>query len=1057
MKSINQLQQSIGIYCRLQLFLSNLRVFIFPNRNAFLLSLLLLLTGPNNRLLAFEDAKELWPLIQTQLEESGTDTARQFIFLLVRGHCGDNYHCLYPAYSVVKEKVERRFDLSTAIEICREMLKIAHQQGDLNGEAHAHSELARYYSALGDEKEAVINTEKAWSLYEQAGNHQAINLIRLVKLENRLHDEDIQVVLPDLEKLLAELIEMKDTANMNYLNLRLIHLSQWAGEYGLMAKHVAAAEKVLVAEPTQQDDYWFAIHTFRGRADLALMDQDLDGAEQFYQKALQYSMEMPDHWLEIRTLHSLAELEMERGKNDLAISYLDSAQIKAEALEMEDLLTANFNLKAAVAESEGRYAEALDFTKKKQLYEEKLKSKSAGFDAKNFYLEKEKEQLAAEKEKQELELKIKNGRLRNLFNIIGLGILLIAALGLSLYTQRKSKRKLAVQNELIQKQAERLANLDAAKSRFFANVSHELRTPLSLLLGPISQLIKENKLNERQNRLLKMASESGKQLGQLVNEILDLGKMEMGKMGLEQQPTKLSAFFRHYLLQFESLAYRKQVDFSFDLKMDPNLTALIDQAKCRQVLYNLLSNAFKFTPEGGAIKASFFVNNNLMCMEVADSGPGIHPDDLPHVFDRYFQTNQSGQPASGGSGIGLALCHEYAQLFDGKISVNSQLGNGAVFRFEFPVETVAEEQLAASSQLVEWKEVAALQFDPESEKKQTPNPACSPNKAKPTVLVVEDNLELQDYIRLILEEKYNVLTAENGRVALEVLSSTVSSSAVRQSSVGSSTVLSSVVRQSGNQIEASDCRTADCQAAGLKKIDLILTDLMMPVMDGYQLIEQLKSDDATRHIPVVMLTARAEMKDKLKALRLGVDDYLLKPFDGEELLARTENLLKNQWERRRFSSSTVGSSQFDSRQLAVRQSGIPTDTPDCRTVELKTVELQTADCLTAEDSEWLARLEENLQSEIPKFDFKLEQLAELMLVSRRQLGRQVKALTGLTPSEYLLEARLQRARSLLDENQVKTVKELAYVVGLRDAKHFSRQFKTRFGKSPSELLEQRFN
>jgi YesN/AraC family two-component response regulator len=234
---------------------------------------------------------------------------------------------------------------------------------------------------------------------------------------------------------------------------------------------------------------------------------------------------------------------------------------------------------------------------------------------------------------------------------------------------------------------------------------------------------------------------------------------------------------------------------------------------------------------------------------------------------------------------------------------------------------------------------------------------------------------------------------------------------------------------------------------------------MMPIMDGYQLIEQLKSNDATRHIPVVMLTARAEMKDKLKALRLGVDDYLLKPFDGEELLARTENLLKNQWARRRFSSSTASSS-------AVRQFGSstvlsPADpglrTAELETAELETVELGTADCLTAEDSEWLARLEENLQSEIPQFDFKLEQLAELMLVSRRQLGRQVKTLTGLTPSEYLLEARLQRARFLLDENQVKTVKELAYVVGLRDAKHFSRQFKTRFGKSPSELLEQRFN
>ena len=262
------------------------------------------------------------------------------------------------------------------------------------------------------------------------------------------------------------------------------------------------------------------------------------------------------------------------------------------------------------------------------------------------------------------------------------------------------------------------------------------------------------------------------------------------------------------------------------------------------------------------------------------------------------------------------------------------------------------------------------------------------NNQKPTILLVEDNLELQDYIRLILKEKYNVITAENGQAALNCL-----------------------------------LKTANCK--------LVISDLMMPVMDGYQLLEKLKANDATRHIPVIMLTARADAKDKLKALRLGVDDYLLKPFEEEELLARIDNLLKN-YQIRNNIKNTLG------------QDIITTHEPSFElvngTAQLN-VEMASAPILlTAEDTEWLAELEGNLQKELTKFNFKLEHLAETMYVSRRQLGRQVKALTGLTPSEYVLEARLQSARRLLDQKQVKTVKEAAYTVGLRDAKHFSRQF-----------------
>jgi len=1000
MNTINQLLQLLGVLT-VSPHLSSLDFSfpILPRANKLLLLFGIVFLSMNNRLSAFteetySDATErLWPLIETQLDQPNPDTSIHFIFLLVRGHCGQNYNCLYPTYAVVMEKLERLFNLPAAIQVGNEMAKIAHLEKDFDSEGNAYMQLFRFYGALGDERLAVVSMEKAAGLYAMANNQEALNKIRILKLETSLCSRDIREVLPELEATLEEVEAMGDTANANSLNLRLINYTKWMGDYKLMEKHVSAAEATVVPAPFTLEDYYFAIHTKLGRADLERIKNNLAEAEQVYKKALQLSIEMPDPWLEVKTLQSLTELEWERGDIHSAKSYLNTAQEKAEKLKSEDLLTYNFELQAKIAETEKRYADALGFIKKKQVHEENFRSKSEGFNTENFYLQKDKKQLAAEKEKQEMELRFKDAQLRNLVIIIALGLLLIAALVLAFINQRKARQKLANQNALILQQAEVLKNLDAAKSRFFANVSHELRNPLSLVLGPISTLIKENKLNERHAKLLQMVSASGRQLEQLVSEILDLGKLEMGKMGVDEKPTIVWTLFQKHLLQFESLAYQKNIDFSYELNLDKGLVANIDQAKYRQILCNLLSNAFKFTPAGGQVKANLSIKNNRLQLVVADTGKGIHTKDLPFLFDRYFQTHQSDSPATGGTGIGLALCHEYAQLFDGKITVDSKIGEGSVFRFESPVVIVESQQPAISVQPLIAPPTSPMEA-------KTTHFVNNKRGNKPTILVVDDNLELQRYIRLVLEDSHNVITADNGQVALQ-------------------------------KIMAND------------KVDLILSDLMMPVMDGYQLLEKLKSDDATRHIPVIMLTARAEAKDKLKALRLGVDDYLVKPFEEEEVLVQIENLLKNA--KVRQATVLVEKAEADLQ---------PAFSERENTTQLALAAQQRCPnpVVSAADSEWLAQLEENLQNELAKFDFKLEQLAELMLVSRRQLGRQVKALTGLTPSEYLLEVRLQQARQLLMENNVKTVKEATYTVGIRDTKHFSKQFRQRFGKSPSAYL-----
>lgn len=576
-------------------------------------------------------------------------------------------------------------------------------------------------------------------------------------------------------------------------------------------------------------------------------------------------------------------------------------------------------------------------------------------------------------EEQTLALRLKNNQLRYSAIITVLILLLAAGLYFAFYKQRQAKSSLAEQNAIIRQQTEQLKTLDAAKSRFFANVSHELRTPLTLILGPIKTLLQESQLTEKQARLLNMTNQSGKQLEQLVNEILDLQKLEAGKMEIQLQPTELSAFFGSYAAQFGSLAQRKAIDFSFEMVAGHEAVANIDREKCRQILYNLLSNAFKFTPEGGQIKSTLSLNNNTLELVVADTGPGIHPDDLPHLFDRFFQTNLPDQPADGGTGIGLALCQEYAVLFGGKIEAESTPGNGSVFRVVFPVEMV--DHLPALSFRPAPDDSAITSAAMPVERKA---PGMVFDEAKPTLLVVEDNPQLQDYMRLILEEKYNVITAEHGQAALNCL-----------------------------------LHTANCQ--------LILSDLMMPVMDGYQLLEKLKNDDATRHIPVIMLTARAEVKDKLKALRIGVDDYLTKPFDEEELLVRIENLLKNQ---------------------AARREDIPNE-----------AEAWEADLpiVSAADRDWLEAFEVCVQKNLSNDLFSIPMLAQEFMMSQSTLLRQLRRLTGLTPVQYLLEMRLNKARQLLEDRTYDSLAKVAAESGYSDLRSFSRSFRLRFGKLPSEV------
>ena len=504
------------------------------------------------------------------------------------------------------------------------------------------------------------------------------------------------------------------------------------------------------------------------------------------------------------------------------------------------------------------------------------------------------------------------------------------------------------------------------------------------MLGPISSAIKRGELSNRDFTLLKIAQQNGQDLLKLIAAILDLSKMESGKMELEESAQILFLLVRRIVSNFESHAQREGIQFKFNYQAERDLQLEVDKSKLETIINNLLSNAVKFTPSRGKISVLVEDLNNKIKLSIADTGRGIHPDDLPSVFDRFYQSKQPNAPTEGGTGIGLALSQEFVKMMEGKIWVESELGKGTTFFVEIPRKEILG--IADSEKIVEIEKL-----ETELEIIQTPvlEKQIVNQHSQSTILVVEDNHTLRQYLQTILSNHYNVLTAENGLAALDILTSAYTNKTLKTTP------------------------------------NLIISDIMMPVMDGFQLLQTIKDREYFSHLPMIMLTARADIKDKLKALRIGVDDYLLKPFEEEELLVRIQNLLKN-YQQRVIAVEEFSKENKDSK-----------DTPE-------------VPVMSKEDQKWLDNVEKILQKELSNSQYSMSDLSYDLNLSERQLRRRIKQLIGISPAQYLKEIRLHQARELLENKKYNTIARTASAVGFQDARTFSRNFLAHFGKNPSE-------
>jgi len=585
----------------------------------------------------------------------------------------------------------------------------------------------------------------------------------------------------------------------------------------------------------------------------------------------------------------------------------------------------------------------------------------------------------------------------------GYGVVVLA-LYYSFRRFEKNRERLKHQAELEHLEAEKLREVDQLKSRFFANISHEFRTPLTLILGPIEKWKKTSK-DEDLQKDLGMMHRNARRLLRLISQLLDISKLEAGSMKLQASPGNIVSFAKGIAYSFQSVAANKRITLRTESDRE-QIEVYFDRDKMEKILSNLLSNAFKFTAEGGGVslslrtppqggvKQSDSTNGQIASsshqmgtllngkqagvveITISDTGIGIPPEQLPHIFDRFYQVDGSHTREQEGTGIGLALAKELVELHDGTIVVKSELGKGTQCIVQLPlgrahlkddevVEKAEEEGMKATE--IEASSISEVIKD-------LPDKKAEPAEQKPIILIVEDNADVRSYVREYLDPLYETLESSDGEDGIK-------------------TALESIP-------------------------DLMICDVMMPRKDGFEVCRVLKTDRRTSHIPIILLTAKAGMESKIEGLETGADDYLVKPFDATELLVRVKNLIE---QRRRLREKFR-------HEVMIRPSDV---------------------AATSLDETFLLRVKETVEKNIRNEHYSVDQLADEVGLSYTQLHRKLRALTNMSTGQFVRWFRLQRAMKLLKKN-AGTVGEIAYSVGFGSPAYFTKCFKEEFGFLPSE-------
>lgn len=847
-------------------------------------------------------------------------------------------------------------------------LKAAQKVGSIDKEITALNFLTNIYTSLNQLDSALYVGNLSLELCEQGsdlirrgtvlfniahiqeaiGNSEIAKNYMLQSLDILKHTEDSAAVAT-VYQALATLTEGQES--MDY-NLKAMDYFQQTGniqgqafvysslgtDYYEMGDGTAAYDAYIAAlELYQQLNFWKGVASTESNLGLLLAEQGrYSEAYKYLQSSRMIANELGSSDILLTTYRGLILYHADRQQIDSSNLFLDSMLVIMDTLfskEKADLLL-QAETKYQVKEREAEVAVAFERQKRIRRY--------------------------------------------LILGALGAILLLIILIQYLRNRQRIQQKEAKLALQLERAEAEKLKELDALKSNFFANISHEFRTPLTLILGPVRQALSQIPLSESKTSAgeitvkeayLRVIERNALRLQNLVGQLLDLTKLDSGKMNLQLSEGNLLAFLRSLILSFESLAEHRNI--AFDVRFPEQLKRnWFDADKLEKILTNLLSNAFKFTPENGSIKIVIEEREEGVQLQISDSGVGMNEEEVDQIFDRFYQVEGT---EVQGTGIGLALVKELVQLYRGTISVSSQKGKGTTFIIYIPTILSAfkeEEKILSSneSKPADIRDTLVVFTNEHIEEKE--------NEGKEdVVLIIEDNPDLRYFIADAMGSAYQVLTAENGKIGLEKA-------------------------------------IADTP-------DLIISDVLMPEMNGFDLCEQLKKDERTSHIPVILLTAKASQADKLEGLEMGADDYLTKPFDREELNVRVKNLIK---QRRQLQEKYAGKLTLHPSEVAV----------------------------TPLDKQFLESVTNAIEANMSDESFSVEDLAAAVNFSRSQLHRKLKAIIGKNPNELIRNFRLARAKELLEKG-AGNVSEVAIEVGYSSLSYFTSSFKKVHGVLPSEV------
>jgi signal transduction histidine kinase/DNA-binding response OmpR family regulator len=538
------------------------------------------------------------------------------------------------------------------------------------------------------------------------------------------------------------------------------------------------------------------------------------------------------------------------------------------------------------------------------------------------------------------------------------GIMVVSFIAFVIYRTRKHHRN-KLEQQKTQLEREQETNLNEMKLRFFTNISHDLRTPLTLITTPLQTILSQD-LEEGLRRKLNTINKNAEQLLSLISSLLDFRKLDAGAESLHLRHGDFLRFIRDICQPFLGYAAERRISFSFSNEVE-SLPLQFDPEKVQKIILNLLSNAFKFTPDGGRIDVHVYQERDSVCVNVADSGQGIGDSDKKHIFEQFYQASQTLEKT--GSGIGLHIVSEYVHMHGGAITVKDNMPKGSIFTLKLPIVEIGETEELDLEELSE--DDVAEQVEDQSRP-----------PVNPVLLFVDDNKDFCEFMADSLSDEYDILLANDGREAME-------------------------------QLEKHD-------------VNIVVSDVMMPVMNGNELCNRIKTNIQWSHIPVILLTARTAEEYQIEGLEMGADDYLTKPFNFNLLKLRIRKFLE--WTEKCHVSF--------SQKMDVSPSEIT---------------------ITPLDEQLIEKAIKVVEERISESEFSVEDLGGAVGLSRSHLYKKLMCITGKGPSEFIRTVRLKRGRQLLEKSQLQ-IAEIAYTVGFNSPKRFTINFKNEFGISPSEYL-----